>query len=245
MARVAVCIPSYNDERYLPFLLESLRTQTYKDFRVYASYDGSTDKTGRVWTAYSYMLPIVVAPFERRPGIGWNKNKVVRLALRDTPDYIQMIDADDIVAPEFLEAVVGRMDEGDVDWCICWGRLFGDREGYIHSQIEPLEQLLTLNRRHAWGTFGSWVLREQSYDPTIMYAEDWDLWIRLDSLGYEGDVVKQELYFKRWHNSSLMATRGNEGYREAFARNLERYADRLGFNTVLKAPLSDEALRDV
>lgn len=218
MSKVAVCIASFNNAQFLPVLFDSVADQTFKDFHVYVSYDGSTDNTLEVLQGYADTLPLTIVEYGEKPGIGLNKNKVVTRALEDNPTYIQMLDADDYIDPGFLQAVVDRLDQGDVDWVICWGQLFGAREGYIHSVIEPLEQLKELNKRHSWGSFKAEVLREHNYDPEITYAEDWDLWIRLDEAGYKGDVVEQELYHKRWHDGSLMAVEGDRGYEEAKAR---------------------------
>jgi glycosyltransferase involved in cell wall biosynthesis len=223
MPKVAVCIASYNEAEYLPCLLKSIRAQTFKDYLVYVSYDGSTDDTFSILNKFSSELPLTILPYEAVPGIGRNKNKVVTRALKDSPEYVQMIDGDDFINQHLLQAVADRLNEGDVDWVICWGSLFGDRSGYIHSLIEPLEELMELNRRHSWGTFKAEVLRQHNYDPSIFYAEDWDLWVRLDLAGFKGAIVKRELYYKRWHNSSLMATRGNEGYLKAKQRLHELY----------------------
>lgn len=234
MSKVAVCIATYNDATYLPILLGSLYAQTYRDFHIYVSYDGCHDNTERVLEDFQKLLPITVADYEDVPGIGRNKNKVVARALKDSRhQYIQMLDADDFLDPRFLFAIVQRMDIGDIDWAICWGRLFGDRSGYIHSVIEPLEDLFVHNKRHSWGTFRADTLRKHNYDPTLTYAEDWDLWIRLDLDGFVGDVIRHEFYYKRWHDSSLMAQRGNDGYFEARALFNQKYATLKNRNGVL------------
>lgn len=206
MSKLSVCIAAFNMATLLPNLLDSLKEQTFKDFTVYVSYNGSTDNTLEILERYQNELSLVIVDYDPTSGIGLNKRDAVVRALLDNPRYIQMIDADDIILPRFFEAVVERMDKGDIDWCICWGYLFGDRTGYIHSEIESLEKLLEHNNLHSWGTFKSDVLRNHNYDPSITYAEDWDLWIRLNKLGYKGDTVNQELYLKRWHDKSLTIT---------------------------------------
>jgi len=200
---IAVCIASYNYAQFLPELLDSLIRQTFKDFVVYVSYNGSTDNTFQVLEKYQKELPLMIIDYNSRSGVGLNKHCAVKRAIQDDPQYIQMIDADDKIKPRFLEAVVERMNHGDIDWCLCWGQLFGDRQGYIHSKIESLEQLKQHNNLHSWGTFKREVLEKYNYNPNITWAEDWDLWIRLAEAGYKGDTLREELYLKRWHDQNL------------------------------------------
>jgi len=222
--KVAVCIASYNYGEFLPELLDSLAEQTFKDFRVYICYDGSTDNTLEVIRRYQDELHIITVDYQPTPGIGLMKHRVVERALADKPTYVQMIDADDKVLPTFLQAVVTRMDKGDVDWVICWGSLFGDRRGYIHSAIAPLDELLKQNERHSWGTFKAEVLQKFNYDRTKTYAEDWDLWIRLDMAGHVGATVNEELYLKRWHDECLTVTHSHAQPKEA-QKTIELHAE--------------------
>lgn len=206
MSKVAVCIASYNSAEFLPDLLDSLKKQTFRDFQVYVAYDGSTDDTLEVLEKWE-SFPIVVVDYESVARCGLSKNKVVARALRDRSSYIQMIDADDKVLPGFLEAGVERIERGDVDWVICWGRLFGDRGGYIHSQIPILSDLLRDNNKlYSWGLFKREVFEEHNFARDLEAGVDWEHWIRLTKGGYQGAVVKEELYLKRWHDKSITST---------------------------------------
>lgn len=178
---VAVCIPSYKADKYLKELQDCLKKQTFKDFKTYVVKD--------------------ISP------IGKAKHDVVELALKDNPKYICMIDVDDLVAFTYLEKVVKRLDKGDIDWCLTWGSLFGGRKGYIHSEIEPYEELIKSNsKRHAWICAKADLFRKANYTSEIAWAEDWALWMMIDKLGFKGDIIKEELYLKRWHETNLTIT---------------------------------------
>lgn len=203
---IAVCIASYNMARFLPDVLHSLALQTFTDFTVYVAYNGSTDDTLTVLQNYQTFLPLKIASYDSRKGVGRNKHDAVALALQDNPLYIQMIDADDKVAPTFLETVVRRMEQGDIDWCVCDGQLFGERTGHIHGVMESKEMLLLRNGWNSWGTFKADLLRQHNYDPNVTACEDWDLWLRLTYAGFKGDVIRKDLYYRRWHKKSLTNT---------------------------------------
>lgn len=185
--KMGVCITTGLQTReYYIDLLDSLKNQTFKDFKIYTASD--------------------ISP------IGKAKHDVVEMALKDNPEYIQMIDGDDIVEPTFIEEVVKRLDQGDADWTLCWGKLFGERHGYIHGSIEPLEELMKSNNcRHSWIGGKAQIFREINYNPKISWAEDWELWIRLDMAQKKGAIIEKELYLKRWHNQSLTVTHASTG----------------------------------
>lgn len=207
MSKLAVCIASYNFGKFLPDLFKSLKKQTFKDFKVYIVYDGSTDNTLEIIKKYQKELRIVVVAYKPVARVGLNKNRVIARALKDKPDYIQMIDADDKVLPRFLEAGVERLDKEDVDWVITWGRLFDDREGYIHSQIPTLSDLTRNNNLlHSWGMFKRVVLEKHNFAKELKSGVDWELWLRLMKDGYKGAIIEEELYLKRWHEESISVT---------------------------------------
>ncbi|MDR2684208.1 MAG: glycosyltransferase, partial [Prevotellaceae bacterium] len=42
---LSICVSTYNGEKYLAEQIESIRNQTYNNFKLYITDDGSTDKT--------------------------------------------------------------------------------------------------------------------------------------------------------------------------------------------------------
>ena len=223
--RVAVCIASLNNGQFLPQLLEDLERQTFKDFWIYVVYDGSTDDTLQILKAYQATLPIVIVDYQDTARVGLNKNRAVARALQDRPDYIQMIDGDDRVLPRFLEAGVERLDQGDVDWVVTWGRLFGGREGYIHSTMPTVDDLLQNNENlHSWAMYKREILDKHNFAPSLPNGADWGLWLRILADGYKGAIVEEELYLKRWHERSITSTKpsswdaGHEALRHLVVR---------------------------
>ena len=55
--KVSILLATYNGEKYLKEQIESLLKQTYKDFDIYISDDGSSDKTVEIINDYITNYP--------------------------------------------------------------------------------------------------------------------------------------------------------------------------------------------
>lgn len=66
---VAICMSTYNGEKYLEEQLESLINQTYPYIEIYVRDDGSSDKTKEILQKYADKITII----ERRKCRGYTK----------------------------------------------------------------------------------------------------------------------------------------------------------------------------
>ena len=55
--KISVVIPTLNEEKYLPFCLESLTKQTFKEFEIIIADGNSTDKTQEI--AHKYTKKVI------------------------------------------------------------------------------------------------------------------------------------------------------------------------------------------
>ena len=110
MPALAVCVAAYKRADLLPETLQGLVSQTFKDFTVYVSYDSTADDTESVLDRFRGSLSIVAID-DSRSGLGCGpaKHITVERALMDNPDFIQMVDSDDVPAPQMFEVSVNRL----------------------------------------------------------------------------------------------------------------------------------------
>lgn len=106
--KVSLGMPVYNGERFLRETLDALLGQTYKDFELIISDNGSTDGTQAMCREYAARDPrIRYYREEVNRGAGWNYNRVVDLA---RGIYFKWAAHDDLCAPTYLERCVEVLD---------------------------------------------------------------------------------------------------------------------------------------
>lgn len=107
--RVSVVIPTLNEERDLPQLLESLKQQTFKDFEIIVGDAGSRDQTREICAQYG--ARVVEGGM---PGVGRNRGAAVA-----SGEYLFFFDADVVLPHDFLFKAVQEMDEQFIDLATC------------------------------------------------------------------------------------------------------------------------------
>jgi glycosyltransferase involved in cell wall biosynthesis len=96
--RVSIIIPAYNAEAWLAETLRSAAAQTWRNTEIIVVDDGSTDRTLEVAERVRSAHCRVVTQINQ--GAAAARNHALRLC---TGDYIQWLDADDVLAPDKIE----------------------------------------------------------------------------------------------------------------------------------------------
>jgi glycosyltransferase involved in cell wall biosynthesis len=107
MARVTVCIPTYDRTRWLGRAIESVLAQTYTDFRL-EIHDDATPGPGVRDVVAGFDDPrLELIEHDRNVGIVGN---FTRSLLRAETDFVIQIGDDDEVLPELLATTVDALD---------------------------------------------------------------------------------------------------------------------------------------
>jgi len=194
---VSVIIPVFNGGKFIKQALESVYSQSYKNFEVVCVDDGSTDNTGTT-----------IKDFDKRIIYYYSQNNKGQAAARNTAiglshgDLIAFLDADDIWFPDKLKLQIKYLlDHPEV--------------GMVHSNISIVtnglittRELPIIKRHRSFSIFdelylGNFinatvvVLRREClnivglFDESLRRVEDYDLWLRVAAnfkVGYQ-DVV--------------------------------------------------------
>jgi glycosyltransferase involved in cell wall biosynthesis len=108
--RVVIGLPVYNGQNYLSAAIESHLAQSFSDFELAISDNGSTDATPEICADYARRDRRVkyLRSAENR-GILWNHRRVLESIER--PDqYFRWAGADDLMEPGLLELMVSLLD---------------------------------------------------------------------------------------------------------------------------------------
>ena len=137
MPRVSIIIPCYNSAAWLAETLASALAQTWTDREIIVIDDGSTDNSAAV--ARSFTARGVQLVTQANAGAAAARNAGLRLA---RGDYIQFLDADDLLAPDKLARQVRLLEESGND-CIAtcaWGRFTTTATDSPLSEPQTLRQ---------------------------------------------------------------------------------------------------------
>jgi glycosyltransferase involved in cell wall biosynthesis len=103
---VSILIPAYNAEEWISFTLGSAVAQTWPRKEIIVVDDGSRDRTAEIARRFASRSVTVVC--KENEGAAATRNHAFRLA---QGDYIQWLDADDLLAPDKIERQLGRLGE--------------------------------------------------------------------------------------------------------------------------------------
>lgn len=231
MPVVSVIIPVFNGEKYIEEALDSVFTQTFRDFEVIVVNDGSTDSTEERLIQYRSRIVYVSQP---NRGLAWARKAGLEVA---RSSLIAFLDADDVWLPEKLERQVGVARAYDQYGIITTDVERFDEHGVTHRSLKEwyrpasgfvMEKLLFEN----WIPPSAAVVRRECFDrvttfdvPPPCNGEDWLMWMQI-APRYPVYFIDEVLTRHREHPGS-MTMRGGETSYHCFLRNLEIMKQRI------------------
>ena len=111
---VSVIVPVYNAKAYLSDCLESLARQSFQDFEVLIVDDGSEDGSlaiSQEWVSKDGRFHVFS---QQHVGVSVARNRALQEA---KGEYISFVDADDVVAPDYLAHLLELSKDGSFPVC--------------------------------------------------------------------------------------------------------------------------------
>lgn len=136
--RLTLGLPVYNGERFLAESLDALLAQTYADFELIISDNGSTDRTGDIARHYQSIDPRVrYIHHAQNRGSTFNHNYVIE---QTRGEFFKWVSDDDLYAPDLLQRCIEALDSRpEVVLAHAW-TAFIDDTGVI---TDPIDYALT------------------------------------------------------------------------------------------------------
>jgi glycosyltransferase involved in cell wall biosynthesis len=184
--RVTVLLPVYDADRFLDQAVESILTQSYRDFELLAIDDGSSDRSVALLEQHARRDPRVRIVRRAHEGVTATLNAGLALA---RGELVARMDADDLALPQRLELQVAALDREPGIACVGGAYEVIDVKGRRLSVVRPpcgsaeIEAAALEGRSpiiHSAALYRRrQVLAIGGYDASVSVAQDYDLWLRL------------------------------------------------------------------
>lgn len=216
---VSILIPAFNAENLIAYTLESAIAQTWPRKEIIVVDDGSTDRTAEVARQFASKDVKVVSTANQ--GQSGAVNHAYRLC---QGDYIQELDADDLLAPDKIERQLAALRETDSKRVLLsspWAPFFyrpthaRPVRNSLWQDLTPVEWLLRKMGENLHMQNATWLVSREIAEAAGPWPED--LWYDQDGeyfcrvlLASEGTrFVPETRIFYRSSGSSQMSVLGN------------------------------------
>ena len=186
MLTLSIIVPVYNVEKYLHRCLDSVLSQSFRDYELILVDDGSSDQSGKICDEYAARDERIRVFHKPNGGVSSARNVGLEHA---KGEWIYFVDADDEVLTEGLQALVdGIRDDVDV---VMGGLEKCEDNGKVVYEMEKGPEFLSrrdgilINYGASKVCTGNWgwmtirlfrndIIRKHhlSFDPDVVYNED-------------------------------------------------------------------------
>jgi glycosyltransferase involved in cell wall biosynthesis len=242
---VSIIIPAYNCERWLGGTIKSALVQTWPRKEIIIVDDGSTDRT--LLIAKKYESKKVKIIHQKNGGVSNARNTGLKMA---QGDYIQWLDADDMLDYEKIEKQLMVIEQNGNDILTTgeFGAFYFStkraefRKSGLYRDLKPAEWIITRFAENAWMQAASWLMSRElcekagPWDERLCLDEDGEYFCRIVSWSNGVKFVQgAKSYYRIGNASSLGMNRSNKAL-DSLILSME-----LSFNTLRSIEDSERA----
>jgi glycosyltransferase involved in cell wall biosynthesis len=182
--KVSIVIPTYNRADFLPKAIQSVLSQTYRDWEIIIVDDGSTDNTEEIVKGYNESRIRYIA-HKSNLGISAARNTAIK---NSKGKYIALLDSDDEWFPEKISYQMNIFQKKDSECgVVCTSGHMIEDDKKIRVKVIPAnldnfyEKFLFENI--IWCS--SVLIKKECFeklglfDEHLKSCEDWEMWIRI------------------------------------------------------------------
>lgn len=207
----SVIIPALNEEKFLPTLLDSLVSQTKKNFEVIVVDGKSKDQTVKVARSFRTKLPRLKVIISPKSSVPYQRNLGAKYA---KGEWLVFADADGKFLPYFFDSSKAFIDTEKPSVFFPWfmpdSLVSGDALFTLLSNI-VLEMSIVVKRQTAPGPIT--IVSRKAYDAVLGYSEDhaifedFDFGLRLYKAGFHMLILRETLFvysLRRYRNEGKL-----------------------------------------
>jgi glycosyltransferase EpsE len=202
--KISVIMGIYNCAKTLAESIDSLFTQTYKNFELIMCDDGSKDNTYDIAKRYADRYDnIVVLRNEENKGLNFTLNRCLELA---KGEYIARQDGDDISLPKRFEKEIEILENNPNIALVSCAVIHFDESGEFKTRKmkefpQKIDFIYGVPHVH-----GSSMFRKSAIDKAngytvsdrLLRVEDYHLFFKMYAEGYRGYNIQEPLY--KWRD---------------------------------------------
>jgi len=222
--KVSIILPTYNGQQFIEKSIESCIDQTHQNIELIIVDDASTDQTAEIIRRYGERdTRIKVITNKKNKKLPGSLNVGHRAS---SGDLITWTSDDNFFRNDAIENMANYLKtHSDVGMVYCDYWVIDSKEEIVKAvRVPSIEMLSNYNCIGACFMYRKEThKRTGSYSSNVLYAEDYDYWLRIASRN-SVQPIHEILYYYRFHDDSLTSRVKKEKIRLAanfaLARNL-------------------------
>ena len=161
---VSIIVPVYNVQNSVARCLESICAQTWKNIEIILVNDGSRDESFSVCEQFREKDPRIVLVDKSNSGVSDTRNCGMTLA---SGKYVQFVDSDDYIEPDFTERLVTAAETNNADLVIApYWMVIPANSCKVGQALESLQENLGIEEKRPDD------VREYGFLPEGVYDRD-------------------------------------------------------------------------
>ena len=218
---ISVIMSTYNSEETVKKSIESIISQSYRNFELLIIDDASTDSTFKIISSYQAKYKNIKI-FQNQKNIGLTK--CLNILLEKTQgEYIARQDDDDISINIRLENQLKIIKTKNLDFCTTRAITSpGGRSRPRFSYYLPQKVLINYKNPFVHGTLmikKNTITEIGGYDENFYYSQDYKLMYDLIKKGYKFKTLRDKLYILNTKNNLSTLKKNEQHYYATCVKN--------------------------
>ena len=222
---VSILMPIYNYGNRINQTLKSVFNQDYTNYEIILVDDGSTDEYIKLKLKQLENLDRVKVVYKENGGPSSARNEAFK---HSSGDFILPLDSDDMIQPDYIKSCVNILSRNkNISPVYCDTHHVGQIQGVEQRPEWSKERLIqgpfivncSMFHRDAFE-------KVNGYDESLIGWEDYDMWIRMMKIGYEGRRVPKPLFIYFHHEKDgTVSTEANKNHMELYHKIMNKNFD--------------------
>lgn len=208
---VTIIIPTYNRAHLIKETLESIISQTYKNWECMIVDDGSNDETAdliadfiRKDSRFNY--------FERPDNKTKGANACRNIGIEKAAgDYLIFFDSDDLMTPSHIELKLKTLLENDIDYVITRTKFYNSNLNYIdnyyHFDKYEITPFNYISQKINWLTYDICIkaslAKSIRFNENLQSGQEYNYFSKLVLISNKAVFVNEIVTLRRHHENSI------------------------------------------